>query len=210
VLLAAGAWNQALPLRAPVVQLPLLLRSPALLSAAYPEPPLPPLTPTLLLLLLLLVKWQRPWPSHQRGYAVSAAEGSASPEAGGFQDDAAPPASNAPESSGKKKRDKSYFINKSRQSKFGGGFAKGQRSQVLMDISKVGSLEALESVIVRRAVAFDQDHVASAIAKLVALSDDAGGRSGPDASSMPSGPARMEALGRAQRLLVGLCSALLR
>ena len=100
--------------------------------------------------------------------------------------------------------------------------ADANKRRVLSDIFQSGSLEALEAVIVASAASFDHDHVAAAIARLVALSGDllgsaasAGASAAGDdaAAAAPSrgpGPARREALGRARRLLSGLCAALLR
>ncbi|GBF90697.1 hypothetical protein Rsub_02997 [Raphidocelis subcapitata] len=79
------------------------------------------------------------------------------------------------------------------------------RGRVLNDVSRAGSLEALEGVIVQSAAMFDEDHVASSIARLVVL---AGG--GGDETVGSGGTLTGDALGRAQRLLTGLCSALLR
>ncbi len=92
------------------------------------------------------------------------------------------------------------------------------KHSVLTDVFQSGSLEALESVIVRSAASFDEDHVAAAIARLVALTGEdvgmrggvLGGAAAPPAIAAGGAGARQEAVGRAQRLLAGLCAALSR
>jgi hypothetical protein len=79
---------------------------------------------------------------------------------------------------------------------------------LLREIARAGTLEALEGIIVRRAAAFDHDHVAISVSCLVDIVGADGDATGE--GPMHMGPARLEALGRAQRLLVGLCAALLR
>lgn len=100
----------------------------------------------------------------------------------------------------------------------GGGGAHAERERrtqrlrmnILYHIFKAGSLEALEGQIIRHAKNFDHDHVAVSmvtLVKLVGADDD-----GEDASMGESraGPARLQQLEQAQRLLTGLCTALLR
>ncbi|KIZ03213.1 hypothetical protein MNEG_4750 [Monoraphidium neglectum] len=77
------------------------------------------------------------------------------------------------------------------------------------EIFAAPSLEALEGVIIRNARDFNHDHVAASIARLASLM---GAETGADQSvGRPrEGPARKRELAQAQRLLSGLCSALLR
>jgi hypothetical protein len=80
---------------------------------------------------------------------------------------------------------------------------------LMPEIFAAPSLEALEGVIIRNARDFNHDHVAASIARLASLM---GAETGADQSvGRPrEGPARKRELAQAQRLLSGLCSALLR